>query len=74
MINSRGTCLCSRWVCARTDASAAGSVGAWLKYSPAYASVERYVSGVLLVGLGLTAAFAGNQRKWQPPATGPIAP
>ena len=44
-------------------ALAAGSVGAWLKHSRAYASVERYVSGVLLIGLGLTAAFAGNQRK-----------
>ena len=44
-------------------ALAAGSVGAWLKHSRAYASVERYVGGVLLIGLGLTAAFAGNQRK-----------
>ena len=44
-------------------ALAAGSVGAWLKHSAVYASVERYVSGVLLIGLGLTAAFAGNQRK-----------
>ena len=46
-----------------TYALAAGSVGAWLKHSRAYANVERYVSGVLLIGLGLTAAFAGNQRK-----------
>ena len=44
-------------------ALAAGSVGAWLKHSAVYASVERYVSGVLMIGLGLTAAFAGNQRK-----------
>jgi threonine/homoserine/homoserine lactone efflux protein len=44
-------------------ALAAGSVGSWLKHSRTYASVERYVSGVLLIGLGLTAAFAGSQRK-----------
>jgi hypothetical protein len=37
--------------------------GAWLKHSRADASLERDVSGVLLTGLGLAAALAGNQRK-----------
>ena len=44
-------------------ALAAGSVGRLLKHSRVYASVERYVSGLLLIGLGVTAAFAGNNRK-----------
>jgi threonine/homoserine/homoserine lactone efflux protein len=44
-------------------ALAAGTVGNWLKGSRTYLDVERYVSGVLLIGLGLTAAFAGNQKK-----------
>lgn len=49
-----------------TDGSyalAAGTVGNWLKHSPAYLEVERYVSGVMFIGLGLTAAFSGNQKK-----------
>jgi threonine/homoserine/homoserine lactone efflux protein len=44
-------------------ALAAGTAGGWLKRSRRYLQVERYVSGVLMIGLGLTAAFAGNQRK-----------
>jgi threonine/homoserine/homoserine lactone efflux protein len=44
-------------------ALAAGTAGGWLKRSSTYLSVERYVSGVLFIGLGLTTAFAGNQRK-----------
>ena len=28
-----------------------------------YLEVERYVSGTLFIGLGLTAAFAGSQKK-----------
>jgi threonine/homoserine/homoserine lactone efflux protein len=49
-----------------TDGSyafAAGTAGNWLKGSHAYRKFERYVSGALLIGLGLTAAFAGNQKK-----------
>jgi threonine/homoserine/homoserine lactone efflux protein len=41
----------------------AGTAGSWLKRSRAYLKFDRYVSGALLVGLGLTAAFAGNQKK-----------
>ncbi|MGD9509754.1 MAG: LysE family translocator [Geminicoccaceae bacterium] len=44
-------------------ALAAGTAGGWLRRSSAYLGAERYVSGVLFIGLGLTAAFAGNQRK-----------
>jgi threonine/homoserine/homoserine lactone efflux protein len=44
-------------------ALAAGTAGNWLKRSRGYLKFERYVSGVLFIGLGLTAAFAGNQRK-----------
>ena len=44
-------------------ALAAGTAGHWLKSSATYLKVERYVSGALLIGLGLTAAFGGNQKK-----------
>ena len=44
-------------------AMAAGTAGSWLKRSRAYLGFERYVSGVLFIGLGFTAAFAGNHRK-----------
>ncbi|WGJ08513.1 LysE family translocator [Brucella intermedia] len=49
-----------------TDSSyafAAGTVGKWLKRSPAYMKAERWVSGLIYIGLGLAAAFAGNQKK-----------
>ena len=44
-------------------ALAAGTAGHWLKRSRGYLTVERYVSGVLFIGLGLTTALAGSQRK-----------
>jgi len=44
-------------------ALAAGTAGNWIKQNRAYLRFERYVSGGLLIGLGLTAAFAGNQKK-----------
>ena len=44
-------------------ALAAGTAGDWLKKSRGYLHFERYVSGALFVGLGLTAALAGNDRK-----------
>jgi threonine/homoserine/homoserine lactone efflux protein len=44
-------------------ALAAGTAGNWLKKSRSYLNFERYVSGVLFIGLGLTAAFAGNHKK-----------
>jgi threonine/homoserine/homoserine lactone efflux protein len=44
-------------------ALAAGTAGNWLKRNPAYLKAERWVSGFVYIELGLTAAFAGNQRK-----------
>jgi threonine/homoserine/homoserine lactone efflux protein len=44
-------------------ALAAATVGAWLKRSSGYREIERYVSGFLLMGLGLTAAVAGGRRE-----------
>jgi threonine/homoserine/homoserine lactone efflux protein len=44
-------------------ALAAGTAGHWLKRSRAYGRCERYVSGVVFISLGLTAAFAGHQKK-----------
>ena len=44
-------------------AIAAGTAGNWLKRSRGYLKFERYVSGALFVGLGVTAAFAGSQKK-----------
>ena len=41
----------------------AGTAGTWLKQSRRYLQIERYVSGTLFIGLGLTAAFAGSQKK-----------
>jgi threonine/homoserine/homoserine lactone efflux protein len=40
----------------------AGTVGRWLKHSRRYLRHERYVGGTLFIGLGLAAAFAGNQK------------
>ncbi|MGS1094658.1 LysE family translocator [Aquamicrobium terrae] len=44
-------------------ALAAGALGERLRQSRAYLRFERYVSGVLFIGLGVSAAFAGNNRK-----------
>ena len=41
----------------------AGTAGGWLKQGGRFLRVERYVTGGVFVGLGLTAAFAGNGRK-----------
>ena len=41
----------------------AGTAGQWLRRSRRYLVLERYISGTLFIGLGLTAVFAGNQRK-----------
>jgi threonine/homoserine/homoserine lactone efflux protein len=44
-------------------ALAAGTAGRWVKRSARYLPWERYVTGGVFIGLGLTAAFAGNGRK-----------
>jgi threonine/homoserine/homoserine lactone efflux protein len=41
----------------------AGSAGNWLKGSRAFRGCERIVSGLVFIGLGLSAALAGNGRK-----------
>ncbi len=43
-------------------ALAAGTAGGWLKRSRGYLKFERYVSGVLFIGLGVSAALAGNRK------------
>jgi threonine/homoserine/homoserine lactone efflux protein len=44
-------------------AVAAGTAGAWLKREGRLLRAERYVSGSVFIGLGVTAALAGNGRK-----------
>ncbi len=44
-------------------ALAAGAAGGWLKRSRGYLKLERYVTGSLFIGLGVTAAFTGNGKK-----------
>jgi threonine/homoserine/homoserine lactone efflux protein len=46
-----------------TWALAAGSVGAWARGNPGFLRAERYLSGSVFIGLGLSAALAGNGRK-----------
>lgn len=44
-------------------ALAAGTAGNWLKHSSTYLKAERWVSGFVFISLGLTAAFAGSNKK-----------
>jgi threonine/homoserine/homoserine lactone efflux protein len=44
-------------------AVAAGTAGGWLKRERRLLRAERYVSGSVFIGLGVTAALAGNGRK-----------
>jgi threonine/homoserine/homoserine lactone efflux protein len=41
----------------------AGTAGPWIKRKGHYLRWERYVTGGVFIGLGVTAAFAGNGRK-----------
>ena len=41
----------------------AGTAGRWVKRKRHYLRWERYVTGSVFIGLGVTAAFAGNGRK-----------
>jgi threonine/homoserine/homoserine lactone efflux protein len=52
-----GFCTDSAW------ALLAGTAGGWLKRSRGYLRFERYGSGILFIGLGLAAAFAGTEKK-----------
>lgn len=44
-------------------AMAAGSAGRWLRRGHGVLRFERYVTGMLFIGLGVTAALSGQQRK-----------
>ena len=44
-------------------ALAAGTAGRWVKRNNHYLRWERYVTGTVFIGLGVTAAFAGNGRR-----------
>jgi threonine/homoserine/homoserine lactone efflux protein len=44
-------------------ALAAGTAGEWLKRSRVYVHFERYISGLLMIGLGAAAVFAGGEKK-----------
>jgi threonine/homoserine/homoserine lactone efflux protein len=41
----------------------AATAGRWVKRNGHYLRWERYVTGGVFIGLGVTAAFAGNGRK-----------
>jgi threonine/homoserine/homoserine lactone efflux protein len=41
----------------------AGTAGRWVKRKGRYLRWERYVTGGVFIGLGVTAAFAGHGRK-----------
>jgi threonine/homoserine/homoserine lactone efflux protein len=43
-------------------AVAAGTASGWLRGNPRFLRAERWISGTVLVGLGVTAAFAGRHR------------
>lgn len=38
-----------------------GSAGDWLKRQPAFASAQRYVAGIVFIGLGVTTAVSGSR-------------
>jgi threonine/homoserine/homoserine lactone efflux protein len=40
-----------------------GNAGDWLKRQPAFASAQRYVAGVVFIGLGVTTAVSGSRSK-----------
>jgi threonine/homoserine/homoserine lactone efflux protein len=44
-------------------AVAAGTAGGWIKREGRLLRAERYVSGSVFIGLGVTAALAGDGRK-----------
>jgi threonine/homoserine/homoserine lactone efflux protein len=54
---------CMGLVSDSTYALLAGTAGGWMKQQRGFLKAERYVTGGVFVGLGLTAAFAGDGRK-----------
>jgi threonine/homoserine/homoserine lactone efflux protein len=43
-------------------AIAAGTASGWLRRNPRFLRAERWISGTVLVGLGVTAALSGPHR------------
>jgi threonine/homoserine/homoserine lactone efflux protein len=41
----------------------AGTMAKWLKSNAGFQRIQRYVTGSIYIGLGLTAAFAGSEKK-----------
>ena len=41
----------------------AGTMGAWIRRSRGFLSLERYITGSIFIGLGLTTALSGAGRK-----------
>jgi threonine/homoserine/homoserine lactone efflux protein len=46
-----------------TYALISGSAGDWLKQQPAFATAQRYVAGIVFIGLGMTTALTGSKSK-----------
>lgn len=46
-----------------TYAMLSGTVGTWLRERESFARAQRYISGVVYIGLGVTAALAGRSTK-----------
>ena len=46
-----------------TYALVSGSAGDWLKRQPAFATAQRYVAGIVFIGLGMTTALTGSKSK-----------
>ncbi|MBA3766340.1 MAG: LysE family transporter, partial [Acidobacteria bacterium] len=41
----------------------AGTIGGWIKSNARYLRAERYFAGTVYIGLGLTTALSGSNRK-----------
>ena len=46
-----------------TYAMLSGTIGAWLRERESFARAQRYLTGVVFIGLGITAALAGRSTK-----------
>src|SRR3954470_9753697 len=44
-----------------TYALISGTAGDWLKRQPAFAAAQRYVAGIVFIGLGMTTALTGSK-------------
>jgi threonine/homoserine/homoserine lactone efflux protein len=41
----------------------AGTLAQWLKSNASFQKIQRYITGSIYIALGLTAAFAGSEKK-----------